>query len=265
MPATLHDTPTSDACPSLTVLTHRPAASVRLYAFPPAGLGPEFYAPWCPLLPPTIEFCAVQLPGRGARADHVSITDPQPLLASLADLVHTESDSRPFALFGHSVGALLAFETTRRLRRTRRRLPSLLALSAFPAPHLDTFHTLLMQTLYRGGEGMTELLGPIPSSLRDARQIVDVYTPLLADVLLAVHHRHRNEPSLDVDLALYGGQDDPIAPPEQLTAWNDLVALPTTPHFFPGAHLYTREQATAMTKQLAHDVTAATRHADLNA
>ncbi|MGW2598849.1 alpha/beta fold hydrolase [Streptomyces klenkii] len=121
--------------PEIITVTQRPGAEARLICLPPAGTGPEFYAPWPALLPDTIECSAIQLPGRGARADEPSHTAPHHLASLLAEAVDSQDDSRPFALFGHSLGALLAFETARCLRRTRRRRPLLVGLSSFsPLP-----------------------------------------------------------------------------------------------------------------------------------
>lgn len=246
---------------ALAVLAHRPQAALRLYCLPPAGLGPEFYLPWPPLLPPTVELCAVQLPGRGHLADQPSLTDPRQLAAALADLIHTQDDARPFALFGHSIGALLAFATTCRLRRTQRRLPVLLALSAMSAPHAGDFGYALGLRLAAGGGGLADLIGPIPETvLRDPRQLAAAYVPLLADVLLLLHYRHHHEAPLEVDLALYGGESDPVHSSDQLTAWNDLVTTPTVPRIFPGGHMYPINQAAALIDQLGKDLHAATRY-----
>lgn len=261
MTTTPHVGPPASAQIALTPLAHRPQAALRLLCLPPAGLGPEFYRPWAPLLPPTVELCAIQLPGRGHLADQPSLTDPRQLAAALADLIHAQDDGRPFALFGHSVGALLAYAATCRLRRTQRRLPVLLAVSAMLAPHARDAGYALGLRLTTGGGGLTDLVGPIPETvLHDPRQLAAAYIPLLADVLLALQYRHRDEPPLDVELALYGGESDPIIPRDELAAWNDLVATPTVVRTFPGGHMYPVDQAAALVDQLGKDLRAAVRY-----
>ncbi|MFI1184283.1 thioesterase II family protein [Streptomyces sp. NPDC020799] len=203
---------------------------------------------------------AVQLPGRGTRSGHPSITDPRNLIPSLADLLPIQ-DPRPFALFGHSVGALLAFETARQLRRTQRRIPDLLALSALPAPHLDAIASNVSAYLLGGVDGLTTLLGPIPHELLADPSRLAAYTPVLADVLLALQHHHHDEAPLDTTLALYRGDADPIAPLDQLAAWNDLVTVPANPHLFPGGHQYPLEQTPALLQRLTKDLHATTRSA----
>ncbi|GAA1291968.1 thioesterase II family protein [Saccharothrix xinjiangensis] len=248
--------------PTLTVLTHRPQARWRLYCIPPGGLGPEFYLPWCPSIPPTIELCAVQLPGRGPLADQPCTTDPKALTTELAELITGQDDLRPFALFGHSIGALSAFTTTRRLRRTGGRQPALLALSALPAPHSGPYTQTLGALLLSGHTAANQAIGIHTGAATDFARLAAAYVPLLGDLLLLLQHRHQQEAPLDCDLALYGGQDDPVTTLDQLTAWNDLTTTPVTPRLFPGGHTYPAEQAEALVTQLHHDLEAATDRDD---
>ncbi|GAA1300436.1 thioesterase II family protein [Saccharothrix xinjiangensis] len=248
--------------PSLTVLTHRPRARWRLYCLPPGGLGPEFYLPWCPLVPTTTELCAVHLPGRGLLADQPCTTDPKALTAALTDLIDGQDDPRPFALFGHSAGALPAFTTTRRLRRTGGRPPALLALSALPAPHSGPYTQTLGALLLSGHTAANQALGLPTGAATDPARLATAYVPLLGDLLLLLQHRHQDEAPLDCDLALYGGQDDPVADLDQLTAWNDLTTTPVTPRLFPGGHTYPVDQAEALVAQLHHDLRAAADRGD---
>lgn len=246
--------------PALVSLARRPEAAVRLYCLPPGGSGPEFYQPWAELLPAAIEPYTVALPGRGNRRDEPSATDPSALAAALAALTGDDADPRPFALFGHSLGALLAHETARRLRRTGRREPVLVALSALPAPHRGDLDRLLATLLMSGLDAFTDMVGPVPAELlEDPVTVTRLCTPFLADLVLALHHRHYDEPPLDVSLALYGGAADPLVPPELLECWNDLFTAPATPCLFAGRHTYPQDQAPALVRQLAKDLQTAAR------
>ncbi|MBM4791673.1 thioesterase [Streptomyces sioyaensis] len=239
------------AVPERVVLAARPQASLRLYALPPAGAGPDCYLRWVPLLPPWIELCSVALPGRGTRAGEPSLTDPAYLSARLAAVLDDWTDPRPFAVFGHSAGALLAYEATRHLRRTHGRPPALLAVSSLSAPHLDAYSADLPPRLTAGLAGLRELVGPIPEQLlADARLMAAACTPLLADLLLLLHYRHHPEPPLRVPLALYGGELDPVTGLRQLRAWNDLVTTPASAQLFPGGHGYLQTSAKALVDHL---------------
>ncbi|MCD9145438.1 thioesterase II family protein [Streptomyces albireticuli] len=250
--------------PSLTALNHRPDAPVRLVCLPPAGLGPSFYLPWAPLLN-DVDLYAVQLPGRETYSAQPSLTDPRQVTTALAEQIAGSGDSRPFALFGHSIGALLAYETARRMRRTHQRQPVLLALSALPAPHVKTLSDELAPRLLDGQSALADLLGTIgdlpPHIAQDLGLLTRVCTPLIADMLLSLHYKHQDEPPLDVPFAIYGGQSDPVATAEDLHAWNDLTTQPVTPQLFPGSHMYTADQTHALTHRLSRDLRVATRYA----
>src|SRR5438105_14018756 len=98
---------------------------LRLFCFPFAGGSVSTFVGWPALLPGDIEVWAAQLPGRAARIGEPAIGDMTLLLDRLEAAMAPALD-RPFALFGHSMGAIIAFELVRRLRRRGRRLPSAL-------------------------------------------------------------------------------------------------------------------------------------------
>ncbi|WP_175647369.1 thioesterase II family protein [Streptomyces cyaneochromogenes] len=246
--------------PAPVLLDRRPEAAVRLYCLPPGGSGPEFYQLWADLLPPAVEPYTVALPGRGDRREEPSVTDLSALVAALASLTGDDADPRPFALFGHSLGALLAYETARRLGRTGRREPVLVALSALPAPHQGDLDKLLATLLMSGIDAFTDIVGPVPAELlEDPVTVTRLCTPFLADLVLALHHRHQDEPPLEMSLALYGGAADPLVPPELLERWNDLFTTPATPCLFAGRHTYPQDQAPDLARQLAKDLQTAAR------
>ncbi|MBG0857651.1 thioesterase [Streptomyces spinoverrucosus] len=242
--------------PERIVLGERPRAAVRLYCLPPAGAGADFFHPWLEHVPAWVEVCSVRLPGRGPRAEEPSLTDPVDLAARLAGIVDDPADVRPFAVFGHSVGALMAFETLRRLRQDGGRLPIWAGLSGLSGPQDDAYAKGLVPLLTAGTDGLAMLIGgPVPQwMLDDAPLMAAVGTPLLADCLLLLHHRHRAEPPLEVPLALYGGTQDPTTSAAQLSTWNSLFAAPAEPRLFDGAHMYPNEQTEALVKQVIADL-----------
>lgn len=253
-------TRTTTGEPSLYNPAPRPAADVRLYCIPPSTAGAGYYAPWSEHLPETVELLSVQLPGRGRRSDEPSFTDSRHLATALADVLVRENDSRPYALFGHSLGALMAFETVGQLRREQRPAPALLALSALPAPHTASYRAIVPSRMTLGARSLPDLVGPLPEEFFNNPEIMAAFgAPLLADMLLALQYRHREEPPVECPVALYGGHDDPLATPDDVATWNDLATTPATPKFFPGNHSYPLEQAQALTTQLVRDLQAALR------
>src|SRR5688572_103167 len=113
----------------------RPEAELRLLCFHHAGGGTAFFVPWAAALPAHIELVAIRLPGRESAFSRPRFTDldkaVDAVCAALAPLL-----DRPFALFGHSLGALIAYRVAQNLDRPPRHL----FCSAFRAPHLPRSH-----------------------------------------------------------------------------------------------------------------------------
>jgi medium-chain acyl-[acyl-carrier-protein] hydrolase len=114
----------------------RPEADIRLFCLPYAGGTVTTYRTWSKKLPPSVEVAAVQLPGRGSRMPEPPFTQLAPLVEALARNLLPYLD-RPFALFGHSMGALVAFELARHLRREHGLTPAHFFSSGQSAPQYD--------------------------------------------------------------------------------------------------------------------------------
>src|SRR5581483_6245374 len=106
---------------------------LRLFCFPYAGGGASIYRTWPGKLPPTVEVCPIYLPGRENRIREKLFTHISPLVQALEDALQPHLD-RPFAFFGYSLGALVAFELTRHLRRNQLPSPEYLFMAAHRAP-----------------------------------------------------------------------------------------------------------------------------------
>src|SRR5213592_2035686 len=89
-----------------------PQARLRLFCVPYAGGSSRVFQSWAAGLPPAVELCAVELPGRGTRLHEPPLTEFAALINALAEAVRPYLD-KPYALFGHSFGALLSFELAR--------------------------------------------------------------------------------------------------------------------------------------------------------
>src|SRR5690349_6176795 len=122
----------------------RDSVAVRLFTLPYAGGDTATYAPWAEDLPPDIELCPVQLPGRGRRALEPAFSALGPLVGALADALGPALDVR-FAFFGHSFGALVCFELVRELRHRGYPPPCHLLVSGRPAPQLPRRYDALSE------------------------------------------------------------------------------------------------------------------------
>ncbi|MDX3227957.1 thioesterase II family protein [Streptomyces sp. ME19-01-6] len=256
-------TPSPFPTVDLDRLTDRQTARIRLYCVPPSGTGSEFFLPWVAEFSELIDLVTVGLPGRGARVGEPSITDIGWAAAGIAEAVAADLRHRPpadgfHAVFGHSFGALLAFEATHRLRSTSRTEPGLLAISAVPPPNRDGLDDHIARNLGSGIAAITEIMGweePTDDALTRT-----VYTPFLADAVALLQHTRQAWPPLRARLSVFGGLDDPIVDPESLHEWSACTTADTRVHRYPGGHHYVRTQVAEVVAQLTEDLLAAYRN-----
>jgi medium-chain acyl-[acyl-carrier-protein] hydrolase len=211
---------------------------LRLFCFPYAGGGAQVFREWPTGLPGDIEVCAVELPGRGARFLEAPYLRMEPLLADLQTALDDALD-RPFAFFGHSLGALLAFELTRRLRRAGAPLPVQLLVSARRAPQVPRRDSGM--SLLSDEEFVAELrrYGRTPEVvLRDPELMAALLPMVRADFSVLESWRYRDERPLDIPLTVLGGTHDEYATPAELRAWQAQTYRPLAVHMVPGHHFF---------------------------
>ncbi|MGW7454716.1 thioesterase II family protein [Streptomyces sp. NPDC054787] len=224
--------------PWLLSRRRNPDARVRVYCFPHSGGSPGEYVRWANELPEA-EVWAVQAPGRGGRMAEAPITDLDEFVDALTQSVDFQE---PFVFFGHSLGALIAFETARRLDVLGRALPERLLLSAMPAPHLDpawpkTAHLNDVDLL-----GLVDkTYGTIPEDVRGNTELAALMAPVYrADFQLLSGYSYRPSRPLDVAMTLFGGVEDPVS--GQLDAWREHTRHEPEIFLFSGGHFYLREE-----------------------
>jgi surfactin synthase thioesterase subunit len=209
---------------------------VRLFCLPHAGAGASAYRDWPARLTPDVEVVPVRLPGRETRRR-------EPLARSVTELVadvvpQLLAVDRPVALFGHSMGALLAYELTHTLC-VAGRPPVHLFVSGQQAAHRrvpgDDVHTLADDDL---ADHVAELSGT-PRAVLDHPGMIDYLLPILrADFAVCETYEHTPRPPLDVPITALGGSDDEIFAGGGLTAWRELTTAATTLRQFSGGHFY---------------------------
>ncbi|MDI1435671.1 polyketide synthase [Polyangium sorediatum] len=221
----------------------RTDARVRLYCFPYAGGGASWYARWPTLLPSWIEVCPIQLPGREERIREPALCDVERLVDALVDVLDG-SVERPFALFGYSVGGLVAFELASRLCKRRGVTPAHLFLAAIAPPDRlpPTRHRLaeLMSTEETEREAlhMMQKMGMSSPSLSTNHEDWEAVRPALrADLTALSRYRSGNTSPLPCPITAFGGREDPIVSREDLLAWHALTTNAFRLVTAPGAHL----------------------------
>jgi medium-chain acyl-[acyl-carrier-protein] hydrolase len=219
-----------------------PSAALRLFCFPYAGGGTAAFRGWGDALPKSVEVCPVQLPGREMRIKEAAMPSVFPLLDALAPAIGPFLD-KPFALFGHSMGALVAFELARRIRRDHKLNPECLFVSARVAPDIllkgPPIHDLpeaeLIQELIR-------LNGTDKNVLEHTELMRMVLPTLRADLALHEEYRYPAEPALECPMVAFGGLGDIDMKGEALEAWRSHTAGPFSVRMFSGDHFFINSQ-----------------------
>lgn len=223
----------------------RPDARVRLFCFPYAGAGPSIYHSWAKLAPASMELCAVQPPGREGRFRDPPFRSMEPLLQHL-ELELLPYLDRPFAFFGHSMGALVAFELARRLALRGLPIPCHVFVSASRAPHLaDTAKTYnlpdqrLIEILRRGQGTPAELLV-------NSETLLFFLPCLRADLEVIETHIHVKGEPLACPISAFGGLHDPRVLPYHLAAWERYSRGRFKLVMRPGGHFFLQRERNAI-------------------
>ena len=215
-----------------------PQAGFRLFCFPFAGGGASFFRTWPQRLPPDIEVCAIQLPGREDRFLEPPFDRLSSLIDALADFLYPYLDF-PFAFFGHSLGSLISFELARRLRRQEAPCPLQLFVSGSRAPqipNLDPPIHKLPDTEFI--EAMRSFKGT-PKAVLDHPEFMEVFSPLLrSDMRLCETYVYDHEAPLDCPISAFGGLEDEEVSREELAGWSEQTRSRFKMHMFPGDHFF---------------------------
>jgi len=217
-----------------------PSAALRLFCFPYAGVGASAFFPWARELPGGIELVGVQLPGRESRIREKPIGSLSSLTTELVNFLHPHLD-RPYAFFGHSMGALMCFELARELRRRDRPLPCHLLVSGQPAPQLPRRHDPLAHLPDADFvEQLHRRYGyALPEDDEQLDELLDVMLPTLrSDVMVTDDYVHGAEAPFDCPITAFGGLDDPTVTRHELDAWRHQTRGLFRTRMLPGGHFY---------------------------
>ncbi len=215
-----------------------PAAALRLFCFHHAGGNAQSFHGWPGRLPPIVEMAAVQLPGRGHRLSEPHIRRLAPLSRIIAQELLPYLD-KPFVFFGHSLGALLCFETARSLRRENRRQPDHLFVSAAEAPHRQNTRELLSGLPTNVLVNKLREFNGTPVEALQSEELLGLMLPTIrADFELWDTYEYHPESSLECPMTIYGGLEDHEVEAELLAAWSEMTVGACKVRMFPGGHFY---------------------------
>lgn len=211
---------------------------LRLFCFPWAGGGTLSYRAWRETLAPIAHVIPVRLPGRESRASEPPVERMETLVALLLEAIKPYLDT-PFAFFGHSMGAGLAFELTRALRRAGLPQPQSLHVSGARAPQYRLNYQPGPEPALRDFiEELRRLEGFPPSILNNPELMKLALPALLGDARLYRNYSYTVEAPLAVPLIAYGGDADPNVTGEHLEAWREQTSAAFQRFEFPGGHFY---------------------------
>lgn len=231
----------------------RPHATLQLICFPYAGGGSAIYSTWLDAMPEHIEVCPVKLPGREDRLFEQPHNVLDELLAILADELDS---SKPYAFFGHSMGAMLAYELARSLRRNGLPLPVRLLISGHRAPQLPDqrphiYHLPDDQFIVH----LINMNGT-PREVVEHRELIEMLLPALrADFTLCDTYTYLPDEPLDCSISAFGGIEDRIANQEQMEPWREHTRREFKLRMFPGGHFFLHTVQQRLVQAITEDLT----------
>jgi medium-chain acyl-[acyl-carrier-protein] hydrolase len=244
-------------------LTRRPpgnlAESIFVFCFPHAGAGASCYRSWPETRGPFI-LLPVQPPGRESRYREPTLIDArffaEAFVAAAAPMLES-----PFALFGHSMGALLAYEIARLVRASGdSKLLGLFVSGARP-PHLPDRQppvrhlpeTELIATVRRWNG--------VPDEILQNPELLSIVVPVLrADLTLCETYVCDGLPGIDVPITAFGGRADPKIAVEEVEGWKTLTSADCEVHFYDAGHFYLESHRAEILATIESRLTAAAAH-----
>jgi surfactin synthase thioesterase subunit len=233
---------------SLEEISALTASTIHLFCFPYAGGLSSLYDRWQPLFPKNIIIHKVEYPGRGMKLHEPTIADVDSLLCHLEkEIVCCDA---PFAFFGHSLGAIIAYELAARLAAaSHSKKPEVLFLSGCPAP--DSIQSFPSMRSMDDQECIREIqaLHGTPEELIHTDEFKSFFLPLLRnDFCLLDTYAPSSHRKVDIPLVLFGGTRDPHVNAEYLKKWSEWTANSMKIFEVEGDHFFIHQPETVIEK-----------------
>jgi medium-chain acyl-[acyl-carrier-protein] hydrolase len=222
-------------------LSRTKTPTLRVFCMPYAGGSADIYRGWQRWFPEQIDICLVHLPGRGTRVREEPFTQLTPLVKAIAAHIGGETKI-PYALYGHSMGALISFELGRELFGRHRNSPAHVFVSGCRAPQWPkteppTFnlpHDKFIHELKR--------LNGTPREVLDDRELMEVFLKILrADFEIVDTYEYHPKERLSCPITVYGGLQDEDVSVESCRAWQEQTSANCKVHMFEGDHFFMRD------------------------
>jgi len=227
---------------------------MRLFCFPYAGGTAAVFRNWPQYLPSEIELCAVQYAGRGSR-----LVEPlgEDIVEVMNGIFHDLQPflKKPFAFFGHSMGALVSYEFARRLQQEKQPGPFQLFVSGSSAPHVK-FTTEPTYNLPEP-EFIAELrrLQGTPGEVLDNAELMQLMMPIIrADFKASQTYEYVPGPPLECPIRAFGGLKDEMVPRENVEAWSEHTRGSFRAQMLPGDHFFLNTSLSLLTRIIAQEL-----------
>jgi medium-chain acyl-[acyl-carrier-protein] hydrolase len=251
---------TADRC--VVRLGARGVPRYRLFCVPYAGAGTTVYRDFPQDLPDWVEVWALRLPGRESRLAVPPLTDLGAVVEELVEgltgggpLDPTGTPPLPYAMFGHSMGALVCFALARAMRHRGLPEPAHLFVSGRRAPHLPDELPSLHRLPQADFLAEVRRLGGIPDQVYAEPGLIELLAPTLqADFAVCETYRHQVEPPLTCSISTFGGESDPTTSPHQLAAWQAETSGRFTARLYSGDHFFLHAHRARILADIGRDI-----------
>jgi len=233
----------------------RPEASLRLVCFPYAGGGAAIYQRWSCLLPSNIDVCAIQLPGRENRFREKPCMSWETIVQETVVALKPYLD-RPIALFGYSLGAILAYETAQYLQQVNCP-PSHLFVAARVAPAVRDQRQMPMHTL-SDAQFVDKLLtlGGTSNIVLQNEELMALYLPILrADFYINETYIRPTHSLLTCPISAFHGDNDDLMTYNQVAQWQNETTDNFNIHTFQGGHFFIHDRLQLLINSIQQYVT----------
>jgi medium-chain acyl-[acyl-carrier-protein] hydrolase len=231
-----------------------PGARLRLFCLPYAGGSASIFRTWANYFPDEIEVCPIQIPGRENRLMETPYRRLDLLIDSLTEVLLPLLD-KPFVLFGHSMGALISFELSRKLRYCALQMPSRLIISGARAPHLPDSEAPIYNLPKDEFVEAVRRFNGTPEEVLRHEELMQIILPYLrTDFELCETYVYQVEAPLSIPITVFGGLQDEKIRPDQLGAWREQTTESAVVHMFSGDHFFLHSSRDQVLLNLAHQL-----------
>ena len=231
----------------------------RLFCFPHAGGGASSFNGWRKLLPAGVELAAIQLPGCEIREGEAPCRRLDALIPALLSHVASLTDL-PFLFYGHSLGAIIAFDLLREMRRRQIPLGCALIVSGRRAPQLPLSHEAYGLAPEGTFANYLRLMGATPEAVLQRPHWRDRLFPTIrADLNMSDLYEYAQESPLDCPIHCFPGRDDPLVSAAEWHGWEAQTAAGFALTELPGGHFFRAAEQAVIAGEAVARLAAATR------